>query len=120
MKKTLFLLALACCLPTAGHSQGFMKKLKQKVENAVGISESTDIAEDQTQADELAKRARREAAVTWRKYLAQIPGRADRTEQGALPAEYVPAGRHGESRNDPRLCRETRQPQYRDHLRQPA
>ncbi|WP_289395654.1 histidine kinase dimerization/phospho-acceptor domain-containing protein, partial [Parabacteroides goldsteinii] len=41
MKKTLFLLALACCLPTAGHSQGFMKKLKQKVENAVGISEST-------------------------------------------------------------------------------
>lgn len=52
MKKTLFLLALACCLPTAGHSQGFMKKLKQKVENAVGISESTDIAEDQTQADD--------------------------------------------------------------------
>ena len=29
-----------------------MKKLKQKVENAVGISESTDIAEDQTQADD--------------------------------------------------------------------
>lgn len=52
MKKTLFLLALACSLPTAGHSQGFMKKLKQKVENAVGISESTDIAEDQTQADD--------------------------------------------------------------------
>lgn len=52
MKKTLFLLALACSLPTAGHSQGFMKKLKQKVENAVGISESTDIAEDQAQADD--------------------------------------------------------------------
>ncbi len=29
MKKTLFLLALACSLPTAGHSQGFMKKSRK-------------------------------------------------------------------------------------------
>lgn len=49
MKKTLFLLALACCIPTEGYSQGFMKKLKQKVENAVGISESTETAEDAAQ-----------------------------------------------------------------------
>lgn len=50
MKKTLFLLVLACCIPTEGYSQGFMKKLKQKMENAVGISESTGTAEEAAQA----------------------------------------------------------------------
>ena len=50
MKKTLLLLVLACCIPTGGYGQGFMKKLKQKVESAVGISESANVAEDQAQA----------------------------------------------------------------------
>ena len=50
MKKTLFLLALACCIPTEGYSQGFMKKLKQKMGNAVDISESTGTAEEAAQA----------------------------------------------------------------------
>ncbi|EKN12197.1 hypothetical protein HMPREF1076_03362 [Parabacteroides goldsteinii CL02T12C30] len=98
-----------------GKNAAVLKNLYARLCNT---DDPAEIEQIYTEADELAKRARREAAVTWRKYLAQIPGRADRTEQGALPAEYVPAGRHGESRNDPRLCRETRQPQYRDHLRQ--
>ena len=105
--------------PLINYNKNTRKECRHHQSLYVRLCNTDDPAEIEqiyTEADELAKRACREAAVTWRKYLAeQIElNRGLYPQSMSLQADMVKAGMI------PRLCRETRQPQYRDHLRQPA
>ena len=96
MRKITLLICLMLCIPTVCPAQGFLKKLKQKVENAVGYNEeeesTTTIEEENTSestreatpAEKLQKR--RTATATWDEMI--TPSKAGSIEEllNDLPA----------------------------------